>query len=169
MLNHSGVGYWPNDIRCIGWNRGNNPLPFVLVRDIAQALFAALDAHGIDGMDFNLVGDVRPSAREYVARLADAARRDYRFYPRSRWKLQAIEIGKWLLKVAARKPENPFPSYRDLKSRGLVSQIDCSAAKKHLSWRPNDDVDAFYRQAVRPHLRPIMEGDLRLAPAEVHR
>jgi nucleoside-diphosphate-sugar epimerase len=167
IVNHSGVGYWPADLCCIGWNRGNNPLPFVLVRDVAQALFSALDAPGIDGMEFNLVGDVRPTAREYVARLAEAALRNYRYYPQWPWKLQFIEVGKWLLKVAARKPENPFPSYRDLKSRGLVSRIDCSAAKRFLNWTPNSDVEVFYREAVQANLRPFMEGDLRQAPAGI--
>lgn len=165
MANHSGVGHWPTDLCCIGWNRGRNPLPFVLVNDVAQALFAALDAPGIDGMDFNLAGDVRPSAREYVSTLAKAARRNYRYYPQSPWKLQMMEIGKWLLKVAARKPENPFPSYRDIKSRGLVSEIDCSAAKRYLDWTPNSDQELFYREAVQSNLRPFMEGDLRQAPA----
>jgi len=167
IMNHSGVGYWPADLCCIGWNRGNNPLPFVLVKDVAQALFSALDSPGIDGMELNLVGDVRPSAREYVARLAEAARRNYRYYPQMPWKLQMVEIGKWLLKTVARKPENSFPSYRDLKSRGLVSRIDCSAAKRYLNWTPNSDTEAFYREAVQANLRPFMEGDLRQAPAGI--
>src|ERR1035438_2368427 len=38
MLNHSGLGIWPSDTCCLGWGRGNNPLPFVLVGDVAQAL-----------------------------------------------------------------------------------------------------------------------------------
>lgn len=165
MVNHSGVGYWPTDLCCIGWNRGSNPLPFVLVKDVAQALFAALYAPGIDGMDFNLAGDVRPSAREYISRLANTARRNYRYYPQGPWKLQIMEIGKWLLKLAARKAENSFPSYRDIKSRGLVSQIDCSAAKRYLGWTPNSDQELFYREAVQSNLRPFAEGDLRQAPA----
>lgn len=161
MLNHSGVGYWPCDVCCIGWNHGRTPLPFVLVRDVAAAMFAALDAPEIDGMNFNLVGDVRPTAREYISRLATAARRNYRYYPQSLWKLQMIEIGKWLLKSAARKKENPFPSYRDLKSRGLTSPIDCSAAKRFLGWMPNRDEEFFYREAIQANLRPMLEGDLR--------
>ncbi|MFQ5506234.1 MAG: Gfo/Idh/MocA family oxidoreductase, partial [Planctomycetota bacterium] len=28
---HSGTGYWPRDNHCLGWSRGRNPLPFVLV------------------------------------------------------------------------------------------------------------------------------------------
>ncbi|MGH9613796.1 MAG: hypothetical protein ACRD4P_12010, partial [Bryobacteraceae bacterium] len=117
---------------------------------------------GIEGMAFNLAGDQRPTAREFVAEIARRSYRDFRFYPQSLIKMQAIEIFKWLMKVAARKPGNSFPPFRDLKSRGLVSQLDCSAAKKKLGWRPNTSLEHFYAEAVDVHLKPIPLGDLRL-------
>jgi len=162
MLSHSGVGLWACDTQCIGWGRGNTPLPFVLVQDVAQALAAAVDTPGIEGMSFNLAGDVYLTAREFVSLLAKRSNRRFRFYPQSLFKLQLIEIAKWTLKVAARKQNNPFPSFRDLKSRALRSELDCSAAKQMLGWKPNGDLDVFLEEAIDSHLTPIPAGDLRL-------
>ena len=33
---HSGVGFYNNDQHCLGWNAGRNPLPLVLVEDVAE-------------------------------------------------------------------------------------------------------------------------------------
>jgi nucleoside-diphosphate-sugar epimerase len=165
MLNHSGLGLWMSDLCCIGWGYGNHPLPFVLADDVATGLIAAMETPGVEGRAFNLAGDVRLSAAEFVRILADCSRRRIQFYPRSLAWLQAVEILKWGIKIAARKPENPFPSYRDLKSRSLRTQLDCSAAKQVLGWRPTKDVDAFLQEAVYSCIRPIQPGDLRLAPA----
>jgi nucleoside-diphosphate-sugar epimerase len=162
-VTHSGVGYWPSDRCCIGWGMGNNPIPFVLVEDVAEAMLLAMEAPGIEGRSYNFVGDVRPTAREYVHLLSERGRRRIEFYPRSLVRLQALEILKWGLKIAARKPDNPFPSFRDLKSRSFKTQFDCSAAKADLGWKPNADRQAFVRQAIDAHLRPIALGDLRLS------
>jgi nucleoside-diphosphate-sugar epimerase len=162
MLSHAGAGTWPTDLCCLGWGQGTNPLPFVLVDDVARALEAAMDAPGIEGMEFNLAGDVRLTAREWVAALAERSLRNFRYYPQSYFKLEAIEVGKWLIKCAARRKENPFPSFRDLRSRSLVTNLDCTAAKKLLGWRPCADREEFLRQAVDVHLQPVEAGDLRL-------
>ena len=164
---HSGVGYWASDLSCIGWGDGRNPLPFVLVDDVARAMALAIDAPGIDGRSYNLAGDIRPTAREYVDLLAERSFRRYRFHPRSLALLQSIEILKWVVKVAARKPENAFPGFRDLESRSFRTQIDCSAAKEQLGWRPNADREVFVREAIDAHIRPVPAGDLRLAAAHL--
>ena len=80
---HSGVGFWPSDLCCIGWGQGNHPLPFVLVDDVARAMVLAGDVPGIEGKSYNLAGDVRPTAREYMRLLAERSLRLYEFYPRS--------------------------------------------------------------------------------------
>ena len=49
---------------------GNNPLPFILVEDVADAIALALKAPDVAGRCYNLVGDVRLTAREYLAELA---------------------------------------------------------------------------------------------------
>ena len=48
----------------IGWNRGTDLLPFVLVADVAAAMLGVLRAEGIEGHCFNLVGGMHPNARD---------------------------------------------------------------------------------------------------------
>ena len=48
----------------IGWNRGTDRLPFVLVADVAAAMLGVLRAEGIEGRCFSLVGGMHPIARE---------------------------------------------------------------------------------------------------------
>ena len=40
---HWGIGMWSWNAVCQVWGKGHNPLPFVLVEDVAQALVSALD------------------------------------------------------------------------------------------------------------------------------
>jgi len=161
-LTHAGLGYWASDLCCIGWSMGDIPLPFVLAPDVAAGMLAAMETPAAEGRSFNLTGDVRPTAREFIAELTRRARRRYQFYPRSLAQLMAVDIAKWMVKVAARKPENPFPGTRDLKSRALRAPIDCSGAKTLLGWKPVADPAEFYARAIDANLRPIPEGDLRL-------
>jgi nucleoside-diphosphate-sugar epimerase len=160
---HSGVGQWPADTCCLGWGRGKHPLPFVLVEDAARALAAAKDVPGIEGQCFNLAGDVRLSAKEFLSLLRERSLRNFRFYPQSLWKMQAIEILKWGLKVAARKPDNPWPSFRDLKSRSMRAPMDCALAKRVLGWKPTQSLEVFLGEAIDGNLSRIPPGDLRRA------
>ena len=162
LLAHSGLGQWPSPTRCVGRGGGDSPIPFVLVKDVVQAFVAAVDAPAIEGLTFNLAGDVRPTAREYLREVAERTRRDFRFAPRPLAAHQAIEIAKWLVKAAGRKKENPFPSWRDLSSRTMERPIENREAKRRLGWMPCNDLRSFYDEAIGPHVRPIPEGDLRL-------
>jgi hypothetical protein len=55
----------------------------------------------------------------------------------------------------------PQPLWHNYRAGQLMTQFDCSAAKRCLGWQPCDDVEMFLREAVDPHLRSIPEGDLR--------
>jgi len=149
---HSGLGFYNNDQHCIGWNAGRNPLPFVLVDDVAAAIVAALDAPGIEGRAFNLVGDVRPSAREYIALLAAALERPLRFHPKRPTSLWAAELGKWVVKRLGGRAA-PLPSRRDILSRGLTATFDCADAKQALGWQPVADHASFVARAIAVHAR----------------
>lgn len=164
VLNHAGLGMWPSDLCCIGYSHGTNPLPFVLVDDVAAALAAAIDAP-VEGETFNLAGDVFMSAREFIDIVCQQSLRRFRFYATSPARTQSIDVAKWLIKIAARKQENFFPSYRDLLSNSLATQLDCSRAKTLLGWSPNADPLVFVQEAITPHLAPIPAGDLRLSMA----
>jgi nucleoside-diphosphate-sugar epimerase/predicted dehydrogenase len=147
---HSGLGFFNNEQHCIGWNLGRNPLPFVLVEDVAAAIIAAIDAKGIDGRCFNLVGDVRPTAREYVDALALELGRPLRFHPKFPASLFFDEMCKWVLKAVARRPA-PMPSWRDIASRGLRADFDCADAKRELGWCPVADRKTFFERAIGIH------------------
>ncbi len=147
---HGGLGFFNNEQHCIGWNNGRNPLPFVLAEDAAGAILRACTAEGIDGHCYNIVGDVRPNAREYIAALGDALQRPLRFHPQSPLKLWASECGKWAIKRAGGR-RAPLPSLRDMRSRGMRAVFDCADAKRDLAWAPVSDPVVFMRRAVDVH------------------
>ena len=146
LTRHTGVGLWPSPIHCLGWGANQSPLPFVLAEDVAAAFAATLEAD-VSGMSFNLVGDVRPTAAEYVNLLALHSARRIALHRQATGRLWGIELFKWLVKrLAGRDAE--WPSYRDLRSRTLAAQFDCSAAKKHLNWAPVDDQSRFVERGI---------------------
>jgi nucleoside-diphosphate-sugar epimerase len=147
---HSGVGLYNNDQHCIGWNRGRNPLPFVLVEDVAEAILRACDAEGVEGQCYNIVGEVRPSARDYTAMLAQALGRPLQFHPQSATGLWLVDVAKWVVKRAAGRAV-PMPAKRDFLSRGMRARFDCTDARNDLGWRANDDPAVFRERAVLVH------------------
>lgn len=149
---HSGVGLYNHDIHCMGWNEGENPLPFVLVEDVAAAIVAAIEARDVVGRTLNLVGDIRLNAREYTTELSKVLQRPLRFHPQSIIKQQTVEIVKWLVKRAIGRAA-PFPSVHDLKCRGLVSRFDTNETKRLLCWTPEVDRMAFIKRGIAVHAR----------------
>jgi nucleoside-diphosphate-sugar epimerase len=155
---HSGFGFYNNDRHCLGWNAGRNPLPLVLVEDVAEAIHKAIDMPLLEGRCFNLVGDVRLTAREYVAELATATGRPLQFHGQWTTKLYLIELMKWVIKQAAGK-RGPRTTLYDLRSRGLIASFDCSAAQEKLRWRPEQDRAAFVKRAIQVYgSRQVAEG-----------
>jgi nucleoside-diphosphate-sugar epimerase len=143
---HSGLGFYNNDQHCIGWNDGKNPLPFVLVDDVAKAIVAACMRPSAIGKSFNLVGDFRPSARDYLSELGGVLQRPLRFHAKSPYGLYLNELAKWGVKRLGGR-NVPLPALRDIVSRGLRASFDCSDAKSELGWKPVSDATLFYRQA----------------------
>jgi predicted dehydrogenase/nucleoside-diphosphate-sugar epimerase len=149
-LFHSGVGFFNQETHCLGWNRGLNPLPLVLAEEVADAIARAIEAPTIDGKCYNIVGDIRLSAADYIAELARATGRPLLYHPQSVLKLYLIEIAKTLIKRASGRRE-AWPSLRDLKSRGLAARFDCSDAMHDLDWQPVRDREQFLRQGFPVH------------------
>jgi nucleoside-diphosphate-sugar epimerase len=153
-VEHLGTGFWPGPTHCVSWGRRTRgPLPFVLAADVAAAFALAVGKPGLEGQSFNLVGDVRLSAEEYIAALREASGRDIRLHRQSILKWYSIDVAKWAVKLAARKPENSFPSYADLASRALVSPFDCTRAKRVLGWAPESDRERFIERGIREAVR----------------
>ena len=120
------------------------------LRTLPTAILLAARADGIEGRCYNLVGDVRPGAREYIAALGVALQRPLRFHPQSPLKLWAAELGKWTIKRAGgRHP--PVPSLRDLLSRGMKARFDCTDARRDLGWQPVADPAVFNARAIAVH------------------
>ena len=147
---HSGVGFYNTEQHCIGWNDGRNPLPFVLVEDVAKAILLACDAPGIEGKTYNLVGDTRLSGRDYIDALAKALERPLHFHAQSPTLLWMEDMGKWGIKRATGRAV-PMPTRRDFLSRGMRADFDCSAAKRDLGWQPVADREQFLRRAILIH------------------
>jgi predicted dehydrogenase/nucleoside-diphosphate-sugar epimerase len=154
-MQHSGLGFWPRDNHCIGWGDGAHPLPVVWVDDVADALvrIAQYKGRDLDGRALNLCARVPLTAREIVAELSKATGRNLQFHPRSLALAQAMEIGKWLVKTAGRRPDVEFPSWSDLKARALVPPFTSRTAREVLGWRPVEEREAFLDRAVRVHGR----------------
>lgn len=150
IANHSALGFFNNDQHCVGWNRGSNPLPFVLAEDVADAVWRACRAPTAVGRCYNLVGDVRLTAREYVAELAAAQQRPLRFHPKYPTELWLEDMAKWAVKKAVGR-KVAMPARYDILSRGLNAVFDCGDAKRALDWRPVDDRARFIERGVRVH------------------
>ena len=150
-MQHSGYGLWARDNHCVGWGLGENQLPLVWVEDVASALAAAALHEGPEliGQAFNLCARVPLNARQVVAELRKATGRDLHFHPRSLAKSQAMEIGKWMVKLAGGRQGLVFPSYRDLKSRGLFPEFSCNLAREVLGWKPLEEAEEFLDRTVR--------------------
>jgi len=150
---HSGFGFYNNEQHCLGWNRGYNPLPLVLVDDVAEAIWLASQSDApVAGRSFNLIGDVRPTAREFIAMLAEAQGRPLRFHPQWPTLLWLTETAKWAIKrCAGRNATRPFR--RDILSRGMGAAFDCRDVKEALGWNPVASDAAFRRDAILVHRR----------------
>ncbi|HEV7449291.1 MAG TPA: NAD(P)-dependent oxidoreductase [Candidatus Paceibacterota bacterium] len=142
---HPAVGLCSNGQDCIGWNAGRNPLPFVLVDDVAGAIVLAC-THPTDGKTYNLVGDMRPSAREYFAQLSQILRKPLYFRATNPYALYLTRLMKWSLRRLIGRPATA-PSLRDLLSLGLNARFDCSDIKSDLGWHPVADPGVFYHKA----------------------
>ncbi|MFO0850939.1 MAG: NAD-dependent epimerase/dehydratase family protein [Gemmataceae bacterium] len=146
---HWGVAFWPAADACRYWGAGDNPLPLVLVDDVADALARCLDRDEATGQVFNLAADPGVSARRYVAALSDALATWIDARPTPTWRYFAADLAKYGVKWAVRHPERRPPSYRDWKSRTYRARFDCSKASRVLGWRPVSDPDALVEQGVR--------------------
>lgn len=145
---HSGLGIFNQDKYCIGWNEGTNPLAFVLLSDVANAICLDAFSQKTIGKAYNIVGDIRLTGREYIQELGKALGRKLHYLPQPVQKTQTIEISKWFIKVFIQKRNVSFPSYRDLKSRGMVATFDCTDLKTDLCWTPETNREKFLEEGI---------------------
>jgi len=151
---HWGVGFWPADFVCRLWGDGRHPVPLVLVDDVSDALVRALDAEGIVGQTFNLVGAPLLSARDYVAAVEQAAKAKVDLQAKSAWSYYLVDMFKWVVKCVVRHPGRRLPSYRDWQTRAHLSPFDCSKTKRLLGWQPTTDKDKMIQDGI---VKPVQE------------
>ncbi len=147
---HSGVAKFYNKQHATCLSEGTHPLPFVLVKDTAEAYYQALTQPEIDGKSYNLVGDVRLTAREYVAELAKVMERPIKFVEVPAWKMKFMGVMRWVLKMACGRFE-PLPNFHDINCAGLYGQFDNQAVKQDLSWHPVTNRAQFLLEGIALH------------------
>ncbi len=131
------------------WGNGRNILPFVLVGDVADALIRMMDAPGIEGQSFNLIGEPLLSAREYLAAIQTG------LGVRTRVKAGSLR-GMWLAdgvkyalkRHALQRTDILRPSLADWKSRGHLARFRNDHAKTVLGWEPEPDKTAFLDRTI---------------------
>jgi nucleoside-diphosphate-sugar epimerase len=130
---HWGIGTWSWNAVCHIWGQDRNPLAFVLVEDVAQALVAAVDVAEIEGESFNLVAETDLTAFDYLKALEEHAGVLFQKFPTPPWEFYAVDLVKWAVKQMVRHPDKRRPSYRDWVSRTQRAHYDCTKARRLLN------------------------------------
>ena len=138
---HWGIGMWSWNAVCQVWGKGHNPLPFVLVEDVAQALVSALDIPGIEGESFNLVADSRLSALDYLHALEENTGGEFQKIPTPPWKFYVVDVMKWMVKRAIRHSDRRRPSYRDWETRTQRGSLRLFQGQKTPELEPDERSD----------------------------
>jgi predicted dehydrogenase/nucleoside-diphosphate-sugar epimerase len=146
---HWGVGKW-NGLGVVElWGRGENPLPLVLVQDVAAALVAALEKPGIEGRTYNLSSPSLLTARQYIREIEAHAGVEIQTFPVPIWRHYLDDRLKWAVKRATRHPDGQrTPSFRDWDCRSQQAVFDCSGACRDLDWKPTADRDELIRLGI---------------------
>ncbi|MFT7667838.1 MAG: putative dehydrogenase/nucleoside-diphosphate-sugar epimerase [Planctomycetota bacterium] len=150
-MQHSGYGLWARDNHCVGWGLGEHPLPLVWVQDVADAIVSATlhKENNLHGKALNLCSKVQLNAREVVEELRHVTGRDLHFHARALPRSQAMEIGKYFVKLAGGRAGLEWPDYRDLRARGLFTVFESNLAREVLGWTPVEDREEFLDKTVR--------------------
>lgn len=154
---HWGIGMWSWDSVCQIWGSGQNPLPLVLVEDVADAMANALSIPGIEGESFNLVAAPGLSAQDYIAEVERYAGVQLQKIPTSPWKFYLADLSKWLVKCAIRHPDRRRPSYRDWETRTQQAHFDCSKARRLLKWTPVDERNLFIQRGIHESSKSMLK------------
>jgi predicted dehydrogenase/nucleoside-diphosphate-sugar epimerase len=146
---HWGVGKW-NGLGVVElWGRGENPLPLVLVQDVAAAAVAALEKPQIEGRIYNLSSPSLLTAREYVRAIEGHAGVEIQTFAVPIWRHYLDDRLKWVVKKATRHPDGArTPNFRDWDCRSQQAIFDCSGACRDLDWKPTADRGELIRWGI---------------------
>lgn len=153
---HWGVGRWWYGSVCQTWGNGRNPLPLVLVEDVARGLVAASEVPGIEGESFNLVADPCLTAQDYLDEIDRFSGIRIRRYSPPILKFYLTDMFKWVAKVLTRHPERQLPSYRDWETRRQCATFDCTRARVRLNWRPTSNRAELVRDGIHEPMKELL-------------
>ncbi len=145
---HWGIAAWPYSSVCNLWGDGNNPLPIVLVDDVADALVKAIQVPDIEGESLNLASPPCISANEYLDAFEQQAGIKIKRVPTPAWRMYTSALAKWALKQIGQDPNAAFPSFEDCNGRSLAAIFDCSKAERVLGWSPVKDRETLLYKGV---------------------
>ncbi len=145
---HWGVCAWPYHSVCRLYGDGNNPLPIVLVDDVAEAMVKAAHVEGIEGESFNLTADPCITANEYLDELERRAGVKIKRVEMPGWRAYLTAMAKYAVKAVGRHPTAVRPSYADWEGRNFASVFDASKAERVLDWSPVKDRATLVREGI---------------------
>ncbi|HAX76125.1 MAG TPA: dehydrogenase [Cyanobacteria bacterium UBA11372] len=145
---HWGIAAWPYSSVCNLYGDGNNPLPIVLVDDVADAMVRAINVPGIEGESYNLTSTACITANEYLNEFEHKAGIKLRRVPTEAWRVYTSAIVKWAIKSIGRDPNAAFPSYADCEGRSFAALFDSSKAERQLSWSPVKERETLIKEGI---------------------
>lgn len=143
---HWGVAAWPYPSVARLYGDGSNPLPIVLVEDVADAMVKAIGVPGIEGESFNLTSEPCITANEYLDELERHAHIKLRRMATSPTRWYGEAMVKWAIKSLAGRELRP--SYSDWRGRTFASTFDPTKAKKRLQWSPKSSREVLIKRGI---------------------
>lgn len=145
---HWGIAAWNYTSVCNLWGDGNNPLPIVLVEDVADALVRGIETPGIEGKSYNLASQPYISANDYLDEFEKIAKVKIKRVPLHPHTMYLTSLAKWGMKKMGRDRYAAFPSYADCAGRSLAAYFDCSKAMRELGWKPTQERDLLISEGI---------------------
>jgi nucleoside-diphosphate-sugar epimerase/predicted dehydrogenase len=146
---HPGVGRFSSETKVDFWGDGTNPLPLVLVDDVADALVRALDAPNIIGEGLLVTGPPLLTAREYVDALSEYTGTKIDSRPRSPLRNWTSDLVKELAKNAIRHPNRRWPTLRDWRCSTNLARYDSRMTEQALGWHPVSDRETLVKRGIK--------------------
>jgi nucleoside-diphosphate-sugar epimerase len=154
---HWGVGMWHMPGVCQVWGEGRNPLPFVLVEDVAAGMILAQHAVQAVGKTFTLTDEPLLSARDYLAEIERAGGVKLQKHYTPTWWFYAAECMKYAVKIAVNHTNRTVPSWRDWNARREMSLYDTTSARQVLGWKPKGERAAIIERGVHRPVRELLK------------
>ncbi len=146
---HRGVANWISRSAVVHWTTGTNPLPLVLVDDVAEATITAA-TQSVRSTAYNLVAGSTLTARDYMRIMGSAASIRIIEHNPNELGAYATSLAKWAAKGFSRSGTGRPPRHEGAM-RAFEAQFSNRLAREELLWRPtSDDADIAELGIARP-------------------